>query len=151
MPEEQKSLVDVGMKGLLFPIKVISRSNPEGQDTIAEISVLTRIDARNEADGLVYTTEKTLADLGDRVDPQSQEHARSAIAQLKQAMAGDDPGQIKTLAGELSAINQGLAQTAAGQQAGPAPGGAGQDQAASGSARANSDDDIIDAEYQDVA
>jgi molecular chaperone DnaK len=110
----------------------------------------TLIDARNEADGLVYTSEKALADFGDRIDPQSQAHARSAIAQLKQAMAGDDPGQIKALAGELSAINQTLSQAAAGQQAGPAP-GAGPGQAAAGSTGANPDDDIIDAEYQDVA
>jgi molecular chaperone DnaK len=110
----------------------------------------TLIDARNEADGLVYTTEKALADFGDRIDPQSQEHARSAIAKLKQAMEGNDPGQIKTLASELSAISQTLAQTGAGRQAGPAPeAGAGQN--AAGSTGANPDDDIIDAEYQDVA
>ena len=68
------------------------------------------IDARNEADGLVYATEKALADFGDRIDPESRERALAAIAQVKQAMAGKDAGQIKTLAGELSAINQTLAQ-----------------------------------------
>jgi molecular chaperone DnaK len=104
----------------------------------------TLIDARNEADGLVYATEKTLADFGDRIDPDSRERANTAIGQLKQAMAGDDPAQIKTLAGELSAIHQALAQAGAGQQAGPAPGAG---QAPGG----QPDDDIIDAEYQDVA
>ncbi len=106
------------------------------------------IDARNEADGLVYTTEKTLADFGDRVDPESRERALAAIAQVKQAMAGEDAGQIKALASELSAINQTLAQAAAGKQAGPAPGTA---QTAPGNPGGNPDDDIIDAEYQDVA
>ncbi len=110
----------------------------------------TLIDARNEADGLVYATEKTLADSGDRVDPDSRERALAAIAQLKQAMAGNDAGQIKALAGELSAINQTLAQTAAGQQTGPVP-GTGTGQAAAGSAGVNPGDDVIDAEYQDVA
>jgi len=106
------------------------------------------IDARNEADGLVYATEKTLADFGGRIDPDSRQRAETAIDQLKQAMAGDDSGQIKTLAGELSAINQTLAQAAAGQQAGPAPGASTHQ---GNRPRGNADDDVIDAEYQDVA
>jgi len=108
----------------------------------------TLIDARNEADGLVYATEKALADFGDRIDPDSRQRAETAIAQLQQAMAGDDPGRIKTLAGELSSINQTLAQTAAGQQAGPAPGANPNHGTRPGG---KADDDIIDAEYQDVA
>lgn len=43
MPDEKRFLVDVGMKGLPFPIKVASRVNPEGQDTIANISISARI------------------------------------------------------------------------------------------------------------
>ena len=106
------------------------------------------IDARNEADGLVYATEKALADFGDRIDPESRERALAAIAQLKQAMEGDDVGRIKTLSGELSAISQALAQAAAGPQPGAAPGTG---HTAAGSPGVNPDDDIIDAEYQDVA
>ena len=106
------------------------------------------IDARNEADGLVYATEKTLRDVGDQVDPESRERALAAIAQIKQAMAGDDAGRITDLAAELSAINQTLAQAAAGQQAGPA---SGTGPATGGNPGVKPDDDIIDAEYQDVA
>ncbi len=64
------------------------------------------------------------------------------------AMAGDDAGQIKMPASELSAINQTLTQAAAGQQTGPAPGTG---QTATGNPGANPADDVIDAEYQDVA
>ncbi len=106
------------------------------------------IDARNEADGLVYATEKTLADFGDQIDPDSKNRAMGAIDALKQAMAGEDPGQIRELAGELSAINQNLVQAASAQQAGPTPGAAGP---ASGQPGVNPDDEIIDAEYQNVA
>jgi molecular chaperone DnaK len=110
------------------------------------------IDARNEADGLVYTTEKTLADFGDRIDPESRNHARTAIAELKKAMAGDDAARMKELSSELSAINQGLAQAAGGpqpgQQAGQAPEAG---QASAGKPGFSQDDDIVDAEYQDVA
>ncbi len=106
------------------------------------------IDARNEADGLVYTTEKALADFGDRIDLESRERALAAITQLKQAMEGADAGRIKDLASELSAINQALSQATDGQQAGPA---SGTGQTATGNPGNNPDDDIIDAEYQDVA
>ena len=110
------------------------------------------IDARNEADGLVYTTEKALADFGDRIDPESRNRALAAISGLKQAMEGDDPARIRELSSELSAINQGLSQAAAGPQpggqTGPAPGAG---QASAGNPGFSQDDDIIDAEYQDVA
>jgi len=110
------------------------------------------IDARNEADGLVYTTERTLVDFGDRIDPESRNHARTAIAELKKAMEGDDAARMKELSSELSAINQGLAQAAGephpDQQAGPIPGAG---QASAGKPGFSQGDDIIDAEYQDVA
>jgi len=110
------------------------------------------IDARNEADGLVYTTERTLADFGGRIDPESRNHARTAIAELKKAMEGDDAARMKELSSALSAITQGLAQAAGGpqpgQQAGPIPGAG---QASAGKPGFSQGDDIIDAEYQDVA
>jgi len=43
MPQDERFLVDVGMKDLPFPMRVISRSDPEGQHTIADISVTARI------------------------------------------------------------------------------------------------------------
>ena len=48
------------------------------------------VDARNEADGLVYTTTKSLADLGDKIDAGSRQQAEAAVASLKAAMAGED-------------------------------------------------------------
>ena len=49
MPESGRYMVDVGMQKLPFPIKVISRSEPEGQHTVANISVRARIMQEFEA------------------------------------------------------------------------------------------------------
>ena len=43
MTEEKRFLVDVGMKNLPFPMKVLSKANPDGQQTIANISISARI------------------------------------------------------------------------------------------------------------
>ena len=49
MTEEKRFLVDVGIRNLPFPIKVVSKINPEGQSTIADISINTRIMQKFEA------------------------------------------------------------------------------------------------------
>ena len=49
MPEEKRFLIDVGMRKLPFPIKVTSRVNPDGQFTIADVSVSARINQEFEA------------------------------------------------------------------------------------------------------
>ena len=60
------------------------------------------VDARNEADGLVYTTSKSLADLGDKIDAGSRQQAEAAVASLKAAMAGEDTAEIRRLTDELT-------------------------------------------------
>jgi GTP cyclohydrolase FolE2 len=47
MKEKKRFLVDVGIRDLPFPMKVISRENPDGQQTIANISISTRIMRHN--------------------------------------------------------------------------------------------------------
>ena len=49
MVDEKKFLVDVGMRGLPFPMRVISRAEPDGQFTIAHISITARIMQEFEA------------------------------------------------------------------------------------------------------
>ena len=47
------------------------------------------------ADALVYSTDKTLQEMGDRLDASSKSQAEQAVAALKQAMNGDDVGEIQ--------------------------------------------------------
>ncbi len=69
------------------------------------------VDARNAADGLVYTTEKTLTELGDKIDDNMRAEVTDAISKLKQAMEGDDVSEIKRLTEMLTHASHTLAST----------------------------------------
>ncbi len=107
-----------------------------------------RVDARNAADGLIYTTEKTLAEHADKIDPGTRAEIERAAADLKQAAEGDNIDEIKRLTETLTQASHALAQSMyqqAGPQAGPANGHASRPSASS------SDDEVVDAEYEEVA
>ncbi len=53
------------------------------------------IDARNEADSMIYTTEKSLKELGDKVDGAEKQKVEDAVAALKQALQSDNTDEIK--------------------------------------------------------
>jgi len=90
------------------------------------------IDARNEADSLVYSTEKTLKDLGDKVSKGDQENIQKATDALKEALKGDNVDDIKKKTEDLKQASYKIAEEvykaqAAQQQAqgGAGPNGAG--------------------------
>ncbi|MDI3327028.1 MAG: molecular chaperone DnaK [Alicyclobacillaceae bacterium] len=104
------------------------------------------VEIRNQADSLIYTTEKTLKDLGDKVDKADVEKAEAAKQKLKDALAGSDVEAIKKATEELQQVVQQLsvklyqqaAQGTAGQSSGVGGGGA-----ASGQGK----DNVVDADY----
>jgi molecular chaperone DnaK len=73
------------------------------------------VQARNEADTVIYQAEKSLRDLGDKVAAADRQRVESQIAALKSAMNGDDTAHIRRLIGELQqatlAIGQSMYQT----------------------------------------
>ena len=102
------------------------------------------IDARNEADSLVYSTEKTLKDLGDKVSKSDQENIKKATDALKEALKGDNVDDIKKKTEELKQASYKIAEEiykaqAAQQQAqgGAGPNGAGPTGGAAGDAGAS--------------
>jgi molecular chaperone DnaK len=107
-----------------------------------------KIDLRNQAETLVYQSEKQLADLGDKVGAEDKAKVEQFSTQLKEALASDDTATIKTV---LEQLQQALYAAGASvyQQAGAdgaaseAPGGNGNGAAAG----ASSADDVIDAEF----
>ena len=68
------------------------------------------VDARNTADALIYSTEKSLKDLGDKVDSATKTKVEDAISQLKKAIEGDDEAEIKRLSDELTQSSHKLAE-----------------------------------------
>jgi molecular chaperone DnaK len=112
------------------------------------------VDARNAADGLIYSTEKTLAEQADKIEHGTRAEVERALGDLKQAMEGDNIDEIKRLTETLTHASHALAQSMY-QQAGPAggqPGGPGNaGPSGSGPAGGSGDDEVVDAEYEEVA
>jgi molecular chaperone DnaK len=107
------------------------------------------VEARNSADALVYSTEKSIQDLGDKVDDETKSKVEEAIAALKKAMEGEDADEIKRLSEELTQSSHKLAE-AMYQQASQE----GQEQTAGGEAAGQDggapDDDVVDADFEEV-
>ena len=127
------------------------------------------IDARNTADSLVYQTEKSLKEMGDKIDDETRNSIESAKEKLKGALESDNVDEIKQLSEELTNASHKLAeamyQQAAQAGAGAAgPGGPGPDMGADPTGGAgpqadpnqkpgsssSPDDDVVDADYEEV-
>jgi molecular chaperone DnaK len=105
------------------------------------------VDLRNEADQLVFTTEKTLKDLEGNVDEADVTKANEAKDKVKQALEGEDIEAIRSAKDELQEIVQELSTKLyeqAAKQAQEAQ--AGQD----GQGEKKADDNVVDAEYEEV-
>jgi molecular chaperone DnaK len=105
------------------------------------------VDARNEADGLVYTTEKTLTEMGGQLDDASKGLVQNAIQALKTAMQGENVEEIRRLSEDLKRVSQQMAASAYQQQ--QAGGGASPGAQAHQSERERKDD-VVDAEFEEV-
>ena len=111
------------------------------------------IEARNHADSLIYGTEKSLNDLGDKVDAAVKSDVEGKIAALRKAMEGDDAAAIKAATEELAKASHKLAEQLYQQQA---PNGGAQQQPGAGAnpgagaAQGNNNDDVVDADFTEV-
>ncbi len=107
------------------------------------------IDARNAADSLIYSTEKSVKEVGDKVDEATKGNIEQAVESLKKAMEGDDLEEIKRLTEELTQASHKLAEamySQASQQEAQAEGGAG----AGSSPDSSGDEDVVDADFEEV-
>jgi len=113
------------------------------------------IDAKNTADGLIYSTEKLLKDMGDKVPADMKTKIEEQVGVLKKAVESNDVDQMKKETEALQNLQNELsqrlyAQSSAGgpggQEAGP---GAGAGQQPGGAQQGGgADDDVIDAEFE---
>jgi len=109
--------------------------------------------ARNKADATVHTVEKALADGGEKVSEQDKKAANDAIAAVKTAMAGDDKDDIEQKTQALEQASTALMQRMYEQQQAAAGGGAGSGGSTGGSgggAPGGKQDDVLDAEFEEV-
>lgn len=109
------------------------------------------VDARNAADALIYSTEKSLKDIGDKVDSATKSQVEDLISQLKKAMEGDDKAEIERLSGELTQSSHKLAEVMYQQaaQKGERPAEAAAETEAKPGAAAP-EEDVVDADFEEV-
>ena len=105
------------------------------------------IDMRNQADGLIHATNKSLADLGDKVEEAEKKDIEAAIEALQEVVKGDDKEAIEAKTTELGEKSGKLAERVYKEQA-EAEQGAGA--AAEDTADAAADADVVDAEFEEV-
>jgi len=106
-------------------------------------------DARNEADSLVYSTEKTLNDLGDSVEQAKQDEIKGIIEELKKAKEGENLEEIKNtsekLTGHLHELSSKLYEQ---QQAQAQADGEEETTGEAGSDGAGAEEEVVDADYE---
>ena len=109
-------------------------------------------DVRNQADTLVYTTEKSLKEHGDKLDAATKENIEKEVENLKQKLTSENVGEIKEGIDKLSAAAQKLAEVlyAQNNQAGDAGAGASQGSAYAEEETAKKDENVVDADFEEV-
>ena len=112
------------------------------------------VETKNHADQLIYTTERSLKEMGDKIDASGKEQIEKAVADLKKAVESGDTGLIKTASDHLTEVSYsvfGKVYEQAQQQAG---GEGGYDPNAQGGydagAQGQPKDDVVDADYEVV-
>jgi len=112
------------------------------------------IEVRNQADALVYTVEKNLKEFGDKIDAGERSRIEDAVKKVKETLNGDDAEAIRRAQEELTQATHKLAEAmyakASAQQGGPGAGpGAGPEGPQPGTA-GKGDDDVVDADFEEV-
>jgi molecular chaperone DnaK len=109
------------------------------------------VDLKNQADQLIYATEKTLKEHGDKVSAEVRGNIESAINNLKEAIKGEDANAIRRAMENLGTASQELGkklyEETAKRQAAQAPGGQ-QAPPPEGEVKRKGGDDVIDAEFE---
>ena len=107
------------------------------------------VTVRNQADGLIHATKKTLTEAKDKLQSGEKEKIEAAIAALEPALKGDDLDQIKALTKDLTDVSTPLAQRMY-EEAQAKQGAQGAGSAPGGDASGKSSDDAVDAEFEEV-
>ena len=111
------------------------------------------VDAKNQGDALIHSTEKTIEESGDKVPAEDKKAAEDAIAALRTALEGEDLSEIQSKTEALGEISMkiGTALYQSGQEQG-APGGgdAGQGGQSGDDAGGSQQEDVVDADFEEV-
>jgi molecular chaperone DnaK len=109
------------------------------------------VEARNNADNMVYSAEKAMEELGDKVPEDIKNQVNEKIAEVRKVLEDQnaDAETLKQVTDELSKVVQQIG-AAAYQQAGPPPTGAPEGYAPEGQTGPSDDEDVVDGEFKDA-
>jgi len=108
------------------------------------------VEVRNTADMLIYQTEKTLRDLGDRVPASDRSTIEQTIEELKQARNGEDTGRIRQLVERLQQASYAIGQQMYAQQQGSNGGNNGGDKGQQGPEGQPGGEEVVEGEFREV-
>src|SRR5262249_29552834 len=108
------------------------------------------IEVKNHADSLVYSTERTLREHGDKVSADDKQAIETALGELREALKGDDLDRIKRAQETLTAASHKLAEAMYREAQANPQGAAGPTPDAGASAPEAGKGDVIDAEFKDL-
>ncbi len=106
------------------------------------------VEARNQADAMAYSTEKTLKEMGDKGDPELKARAEEKIAAVRSACEGEDKAAIDKAVEELTEVSHKLAEAMYSATAGQGESAEGGQESAS--PEGSGDEDVVDADYEEV-
>jgi molecular chaperone DnaK len=126
--------------GSALPKEEVARMMREAEQFASEDQARREMaESRNQADNLLYQTEKTLKEHGEKLAEEDRKNIEDAIAELKQALTGEDVNRIKTASESLSTASHKLAEQIYSSSNTASSGG-------SGTSDSGSEDDVVDAE-----
>ena len=113
------------------------------------------VETKNQADALVHSTEKSLKELGDKVDAETRTNVENEIESVKKALEGDDVDAIKTAVEALTAASHKLAELMYAQASQNNPdmddgSDGGDDSGQQNPKDDKGDDDVVDADFEEV-
>jgi molecular chaperone DnaK len=101
------------------------------------------VDARNQAEALIHATEKSMEEMGEKVEAGERAAIESAVSDLKDAVKSDDQARIEAKSKALAEASAAMAQRAYAEQAAEA-------QSGGDAGTAPKDEDVVDAEFEEV-
>jgi len=108
------------------------------------------VETRNQADTLIYSTERTMRDMGDKIDARTKQDIETQIEALKKVMERDDIDAIKGQMDQLMQVSHKVAEEAykrASEQQAAAGGGT---EGTAAESRKKPDEDVVDADFEEV-
>ncbi len=108
------------------------------------------VDARNNADSMIYATEKSVKEADDKLDESTKSDINKAIEDLKKAMETENTEEIKRLTDELTQASHKLAEIMYAQASAQSQEGAEGAEGAEPAGDSEKDDDVVDADFEEV-